>query len=74
MTTTRFDVPEISCETCKNALEGALGPLAGVQEANVDIAGKTVTVAHEPQVVGAGRLVEVIEDQGYDVQGFTEVS
>ncbi len=74
MTTTRFDVPEISCETCQNALEGALGPLAGVQQASVDIAGKTVTVAHEPQAIDTARLVEIIEDQGYDVHGFTEVS
>lgn len=74
MTTTRFDVPEISCETCQNALEVLVGPLAGVRQATVDVAGKTVTVAHEPDVVGTGRLVEVIEDQGYDVQGVTEVS
>lgn len=74
MTKTRFDVPEISCETCKTSLEGALGPLPGVQDANVDVEGKTVTVSYEPRNVDAPRLVEVIEEQGYDVQHVTEVS
>lgn len=71
---TRFDVPEISCETCKTSLEGALGPVPGVQEAGVDVAGKTVTVTYEPQTMEVSRLVEVIEEQGYDVAGHVEVS
>ncbi len=74
MTTTRFDVPEISCDHCKNSLEGALGPVAGVDSVRVDVAATTVTVAHDPQAVPAPQLVNVIEEQGYDVERTQEVS
>ncbi|MPZ83210.1 MAG: heavy metal transport/detoxification protein [Actinophytocola sp.] len=68
MTTTTFSVPEISCDTCKNAIEGAVGPVAGVETVQVDVSTKTVTVHHDDRAP-IQRLVEVIEDQGYDVAG-----
>jgi len=74
MTRMRFDVPEISCDHCRHSLEGALGPVAGVHQASVDIDAKTVTVSYAPESVDAARLVAVIEEQGYDVRQFSEVS
>ncbi|AEA23546.1 copper chaperone/mercuric ion binding protein [Amycolatopsis echigonensis] len=68
MTTTTCSVPEVSCETCKNAIEGAVGQVAGVAAVEVDVPAKTVTVRHDDRV-GPDQLVEVIEDQGYDVAG-----
>lgn len=67
MTTTVFSVPEISCGTCKTAIENAVGPAAGVEAVEVDVAARTVTVRHDAPVA---ELVEVIEDQGYDVAGY----
>jgi copper chaperone CopZ len=63
---TRLSVPDISCGACKAALEGALAPVAGVREVEVDIAGRMVDIVHEPSV-DADRLVQVVEDQGYEV-------
>jgi copper ion binding protein len=68
MTTTTFSVPEISCDTCKNAIEGAIGPVSGVQTVHVDVQTKTVTIRHDDRAP-VERLVEVVEDQGYDVAG-----
>jgi copper chaperone len=73
-TTTIFSVPEVHCEHCKSALEGALVPAGGVEKAEVDIAGKTVTVSYDADEVGAPAMIEIIEAQGYDVDGFQEVS
>ena len=67
MTTATFSVPEIHCGHCKSSIEGTLGPVAGVQEATVDIEGRTVTVSYDQATVDSGRLVELIEEQGYDV-------
>ena len=39
-----FKVPDVSCEHCKSAIEGALRPLAGVRSAQVDVDGKTTIV------------------------------
>jgi copper chaperone len=70
MTTTTFSVPDISCDTCKNAIETAVGPASGVDTVEVDVQGKTVTVQHDEEDAPAHRLTELIEDQGYDVAGY----
>lgn len=67
MTTRTITVPEIHCEHCKSSIEGALGPIAGVHTATVDVAARQVTVDFEPDTVTPEALVEAIEEQGYDV-------
>ena len=69
MTTQAISVPEISCETCKNAIEGALTPLDGVRAAVVDIAAKRVSVDYDETTIGHGQLVAAIQEQGYTVAG-----
>jgi len=70
---TAINVPGISCDTCKNAIEGALRPVGGVAAVTVDVAAKTVTVEHDPAAGPASRLATLIEDQAYDVAGWSEV-
>lgn len=68
MTITTFSVPGISCATCQEAIEKALAPAQGVTRVEVDLAAKTVTVRHDGPATVEG-LIELIEDQGYDVAG-----
>lgn len=44
MTTTTFEVPDISCGSCVAHIGKALGGLDGVEAVNVDVAARTVTV------------------------------
>ena len=67
MTTMTITVPEIHCDHCRHSLEGALSPLPGVRSARVDIEARTVTVDVDESVTGRDRIVETIEEQGYDV-------
>ncbi|MCU1686608.1 MAG: hypothetical protein JWQ81_7347 [Amycolatopsis sp.] len=67
MTTQTLSVPEISCATCKTAIEGALAPLDGVETAVVDIATKQVSVDYDESKIGRPQLVAAIEEQGYQV-------
>jgi copper chaperone len=67
MTTMTIIVPEIHCDHCKHAIEGALVALPGVAAARVDIDARTVTVEVDELVTDRGRLVAAIEEQGYDV-------
>jgi len=66
MASTTLSVPEIHCGHCKSAIEGAVGPLDGVQSVEVDVDGRLVRVEHDDAVT-VRALVDVIEDQGYDV-------
>ena len=67
LTKERFNVPEVSCAHCKETIEGALHPLNGIEEAAVDIEGKTVAVAFDSDVVDRTTVVRAIEATGYQV-------
>ena len=62
-----FQVADISCDHCKKAIEGSLGPVEGVQRAEVSVASRSVTVEWRPETVDRGRIVAAIEDAGYRV-------
>lgn len=67
MTTDTITVPEISCGHCRGAIERALNPLRGVEEARVDVDSRTVTVTYDETAIGREQLISAIEEQGYDV-------
>lgn len=66
MASTTLSVPEIHCGHCKQAIEGAVGPLDGVRTVEVDVDARSVRVEHD-DAVAVRALVDAIEDQGYDV-------
>jgi copper chaperone len=70
---TRFAVPDISCESCKTAIEGALSPVAGVEAVDVDVAARVVDVVYDP-AVGSGGIGAAVEDLGYEVVAREEVA
>ncbi|MGH3029340.1 MAG: heavy-metal-associated domain-containing protein [Gaiellaceae bacterium] len=70
---TRLAVPDISCSGCKASIEGALRPVAGVEDVDVDVAGRIVDVIHDPGL-DADRLVGLVEEQGYEVAAREEVA
>jgi copper chaperone len=61
--TLTFDVPGISCDHCKAAIESSVGEVAGVTSVTVDVPSKVVTV------VGGDHdaIVAAIDDAGYDL-------
>ncbi len=67
MTTETISVPEVHCGHCVSSIEGALGPMEGVESASVDLDTRTVTVTYDDGTVTHEQLVTAIEDQGYDV-------
>ena len=67
MTTDTIVVPEIHCDHCRTAIEGALAPLEGVSRASVDVGAQHVTVDYDEAMIDRDVLIAAIEDQGYDV-------
>jgi copper chaperone CopZ len=68
VTTHVFSVPDIACETCKNAVEGVLRALRGVRVAAVDVGTDTVSVEFEGITLAADELAAVSEQRGYRVE------
>ncbi len=64
-----FSVPEVSCGHCKSSIEGALGPVAGIRGATVDIDSKQVAVDFDEAVTDRATVVRTIESAGYAVAG-----
>ncbi len=62
-----LDVPAIACGHCKNAIEGAVGQLDGVDAVKVDIESKRVTVRYDAAAIQHDAVVAAIEDAGYEV-------
>ena len=68
MTTHVFSVPDISCDTCKNAIEGVLRALPGVRGATVDVGTATINVEFEGITLAADEVAAAIERRGYRVE------
>lgn len=65
MKETTLTVVGMTCNHCKASVESALNELDGVTNATVSLADNNVTVIHED--VATERLVEAIEEIGYDI-------
>ncbi|SER58333.1 copper chaperone CopZ [Salipaludibacillus aurantiacus] len=62
-----IQVEGMTCNHCKQAVEGALNKVDGVAKAEVNLDANNVTVEYEDSQVNLSTLKEEIEDQGYDV-------
>ena len=64
MSTATYNVPDISCDHCVQAITGAVSPLDGVESVDVSIDDKTVKVAGS---FDDAAVRSAIDDAGYDV-------
>ena len=64
---TILSVPDISCEHCVNAINGALKDLPGVEAVSTDIPTKKVHLRYDPNQVTLTKVEEILDDIGYTV-------
>ncbi len=62
--TTTVTAPDITCDGCANAIKNAFGRVDGVDEVQVDVETKQVTVRHEPSI-DRDRIVDVLDQAGF---------
>lgn len=67
MAKTLLNVPDISCEHCQHAIEGALRDEQGINVVKVDIAAKTVFLDYDPSTVTLEKVSRILDDEGYVV-------
>ncbi len=60
-------VPDISCEHCVNAINGALNGLPGVETVDTDIPTKTVHLRYDPGQLSLEKVEAVLDDIGYTI-------
>jgi copper chaperone len=65
---TTLVAPDISCEHCQHAIEGAVGKVEGVSSVKVDIPTKSIHLTYNPQKVSLEKIEEVLDDTGYTVE------
>jgi copper chaperone len=64
-----LNVPSISCDHCRMAIEGALTRLDGVSTAVVDVSARSVDVVYDGGRVDQARIEAAIGEEGYAVTG-----
>jgi copper chaperone len=64
-----LNVPSVSCNHCKMAIEGAVGALAGVRLVAVDVDAKSVAVDFEAGDVTLETIEAAVQEEGYEVAG-----
>ncbi len=64
-----LNVPAISCNHCKMAIEGALRDIDGVNAVSVEVSDKTVSLDYDADLVDLEELKDSIEEEGYQVVG-----
>ena len=68
MTKVVLNVPDISCEHCERTITGALSPVEGVRNVNVDIPGRQVRVEYDDTVVGVEKMKAILQEEDYPVE------
>jgi copper chaperone len=62
-----YNVPDISCDHCKMAIEGAVAGLEGVDSVVVDVTAKRVDVVFDAGRTDRERIAAAIDAEGYAV-------
>ncbi|GAE31974.1 copper chaperone CopZ [Halalkalibacter hemicellulosilyticus] len=64
-----LSVKGMSCGHCVSSIKENVGELGGVSKVNVDLQRAKVAVQYDADQVTVDSIKEVIEEQGYDVEG-----
>ncbi|ORY77028.1 E1-E2 ATPase-domain-containing protein [Protomyces lactucae-debilis] len=65
-------VSGMTCKSCTSAIESALGALPGVQHVAASLTDEQVSVTHHSDKVNRARLVEAVEDAGFETTRLEE--
>jgi copper ion binding protein len=64
-----LNVPSISCNHCKMAIEGAVRGLSGVRQVEVDVADRSVALDFDAGAVALEEIEAAVQGEGYEVTG-----
>ncbi|MCJ1378867.1 hypothetical protein MMC17_001966 [Xylographa soralifera] len=71
MATTTLRVEGMTCGACTSAVESAFKGVDGAGEVSVSLVMERAVVHHDPQLLSADQVKEIIEDRGFDTEVLT---
>ncbi|TXG84847.1 MAG: copper chaperone [Thermomicrobiales bacterium] len=73
MTTTKLTVPDMSCAHCEHTIRETLSPLPGIEQVNIDLPSKTVTVTYDSSQTGVDQMSAALAEEDYPVAAVEDV-
>jgi len=68
MATTTLKVEGMTCGACTSAVEGGFSGVGGVGHVSVSLVMERAVVQHDPLVISAEAVRDIIEDRGFDAE------
>lgn len=62
---TTIAIEGMTCGACTSAVEGGLKDVAGIYSVNVSLLSERAVVEHDPTIVTASQIADIIEDRGF---------
>lgn len=67
-TKTTFKVPDMVCGGCANSIRNALGKKEGIEQVEIDVDKKTVSVDHDEEILASEKIGAALEEIGFPVR------
>ena len=67
ISTETLTVLGMTCQSCVRSIQGALSDLSGFIHVNISLEQKEAIVVYDPLVIQQSKIIETIEDCGFDV-------
>ena len=68
MATTTLKVEGMTCGACTSAIESGFQGVAGVGNVSISLVMERAVISHDPEVISADDVKEIIEDRGFDAE------
>ncbi|KAI0144522.1 heavy metal translocatin [Xylariaceae sp. FL1272] len=68
MATSTIAIEGMTCGACTSAVEGGFTGLEGIVRFNISLLAERAVITHDPIKVPAEKIVEIIEDRGFDAK------
>ncbi|KAJ4988110.1 heavy metal translocating P-type ATPase [Stagonosporopsis vannaccii] len=68
MATTTLKVEGMTCGACTSAIETGFQGVAGVGNVSISLVMERAVITHDPEVISADDVKEIIEDRGFDAE------
>lgn len=71
--TTTVSIEGMTCGACTSAVDGGFKDVPGLVQFNISLLAERAVIVHDPKLLSAEKIVELIEDRGFDATIITSI-